>query len=98
MSHYVEKTYENKWFIIHCTRQADGKLYGHIQYKEYSKQAKKETLHYLKMQKEPVYAFIHNDKHWKYLSSLGFKKTGEIVYCDHPSVEQKEFEQVVWNE
>lgn len=97
MTPYTEKTYENRWFIIQYTRQVDDKLYGHIQYKEYNKQAKKETLHYMKMQREPIYAFIHNEKHWKYLKALGFVLTGETVFCDHPSVEQKYFEQVVWN-
>lgn len=92
----IEKEIDSPYFHASFTRQENGKLYGHIQYKKWSPTAKKETLAVLNDMEEPIYAFIHNKKHAKYLNSLGFISTGGLVQSEYPGKEEIIFPEVVY--
>ena len=92
----IEKAIDNEWFTFNAVRQANGKLYVHVNYKKYSPKVKKESLKVLESFDEPLYAFAHGKKHWKFLKSLGFKFTGAMVDCAHPGKEDLLFGEVWW--
>lgn len=92
----IERTIDNEWFTADLVRNDGIKLFGHIRYKKWSKEAKKKTKEELDALNEPVYAFIHNQQHYKYLTNLGFKATGNIVKSFYPGKEDQAFGEVVY--
>ena len=90
----IEQEVSNEWFDAVFTRQPDGRLTTHIQYHKWSATAKKKTKELMDMFEEPLYAFIHNTDHWKYLQSVGFEQTGRLVTCTHPGKEKELFGEV----
>lgn len=92
----IEKTIDNEWFNAPLVRNPDGKLFVHIEYKKWSPTARRKTKEAMDELGEPLYAFIHNMRHWKYLQSLGFEVTGEWVNCPFPGKEEEIFGEVVY--
>ena len=92
----IERTIDNEWFTIHLVRNDGIRLFGHIQYKKWSKEAKKRTKEVMDSLDEPLYAFIHNKHLCKYLTNLGFVPTGNIVTSSYPGKEDQAFGEVVY--
>jgi hypothetical protein len=90
----VEQEVSNEWFDAVFTRQPDGRLTAHIKYHKWSPTAKKKTKELMDTFDEPLYAFIHNTDHWKFLQSVGFEQTGRLVTCVHPGKEKELFGEV----
>jgi len=90
----IEKEVSNEWFDTSFARQPDGRLLAHIKYKKWSATAKKKTRELMDSFDEPLFAFIHNTTHWKYLQSVGFEQTGRLVTCDFPGKETELFGEV----
>ena len=90
----IEKEVNNEWFDTSFVRQPDGRLAAHIKYKKWSPTAKKKTKELMDSFDEPLYAFIHDTTHWKYLSSIGFEQTGRLVTCDFPGKKKQLFGEV----
>lgn len=78
---------DNEWFNANFVRQPDGRLLGHVTYKKWSAEAKRESIKTLDSFDEPVYGAIRNQKLLKYLTSLGFELTGKILACEYPGEE-----------
>lgn len=93
----VERTVDNEWFTVNFVRNDGIRLFGHIQYKKWSKEAKKKTKELMDSLEEPLYAFIHNQQHYKYLTNLGFKATGNIIKSFYPGKEDQAFGEVVYH-
>lgn len=93
----IERTIDNEWFTADLVRNDGVRLFGHIRYKKWGKEAKRKTKEALDSLDEPVYAFIHNQQHYKYLTSLGFKATGNIVKSFYPGKEDQAFGEVVYH-
>lgn len=93
----IERTIDNEWFTADLVRNDGIKLFGHIRYKKWSKEAKRKTIEELDAIDEPVYAFIHNQQHYKYLTRLGFRATGNIVKSFYPGKEDQAFGEVVYH-
>lgn len=92
----IEKEVVTDWFVARFVRQADNKLFAHINYTKWSATAKRKTKELMDSFGEPLYAFIHNKDHWKYLSLLGFEPTGNLVETAHPGKEGQLFGEVVY--
>ena len=92
----IEKVVDNEWFTAPFTRNPDGKLMCHIKYKKWSPTARKETKKLMDSFDEPIFAFIHDLQHWKYLQRLGFEVTGEWVSCPYPGKENEIFGEVMY--
>lgn len=91
-----EQTVENEWFKADFVRQPDQRLLAHIKYHKWSPTAKKKTKDLMDSFDEPLFIFIHDTHHLKYVSSLGFKVTGRFVTCDFPGKEGLLFPEAVY--
>lgn len=101
MTHLVTKlvpelTVENEWFKADFVRQPDQRLLAHINYTKWSPTAKKKTKELINSFGEPLFIFIHNTHHLKYVTSLGFKVTGRFITCDFPGKEGMLFPEAVY--
>lgn len=91
-----EKEVSNEWFEASFVRQEDDRLLAHIKYNKWSPEAKKQTKALMDSFDEPLYAFIHDTHHLKYLDKLGFVPTGRLVTCPYPGKEGQIFGEVVY--
>lgn len=101
MTHLVttlipEQTVENEWFKADFVRQPDQRLLAHIKYHKWSPTAKKKTKEVMDSFNEPLFIFIHDTHHLKYVTSLGFKVTGRFITCDFPGKEGLLFPEAVY--
>lgn len=78
---------DNEWFLAQFVRQLDGRLQGHVTYKKWSAEAKRESIKVLDSFDEPIYGAIRTQKLMKYLLSLGFELTGRVYNCEYPGEE-----------
>lgn len=92
----IEKTVDNEWFLAQFVRQDGVKLFAHIKYKKWSATAKKKTKELMDTFDEPLYAFIHDLTHYKFVSSLGFTPTGDLIHSYFPGKENQAFNEVVY--
>ena len=93
----IVKTFDDEYMVAHVCLQEDGKYFCHVNYKQYSPEAKKRTIEYMRSMGVPLHAYIHNEEHEKYLTSLGFKRTGQVLFIDHPLAVDKYYDEVVWD-
>jgi len=91
-----EISIDNEWFTATAVRQLDCRLFVHIKYKIWNKTSKKKTLEALDAVDEPLYAFVHDEHHFKYLQKLGFSTTGSLVKSEFPGKEGLVFPEVVY--
>lgn len=87
---------QNKWFDAAFVRQPDDRLLGHIRYHKYTPEAKQATLDMINGIDEPIYGAVQDQKQLKYLTSLGFEPTGDLLACEYPGKEGTLMGQVVY--
>lgn len=92
----IEKTVDNEWFIAHFVRNDGVRLFGHVQYKVWNKTAKIKTKEVLDSIDEPVHAYAHNQRHLKFILSLGFVPTGNFFKTEFPGKEEEAFGELVY--
>ena len=92
----IEKEVDNDWFLAQFVRQDGVRLFAHIKYKKWSPTAKKMSKELMDSFDEPLYAFIHDDHHLKFLNSLGWKPTGNLIKSLYPGKEDQVFTEVMY--
>lgn len=92
----IEKEVDNEWFLAQFVRQDGVRLFAHIQYKKWSATAKKKTKELMDSFEEPLYAFIHDSNHLKFLNSLGWRPTGNLIKSFFPGKEDQVFSEVMY--
>lgn len=91
-----EITVDNEWFTSDFVRQPDGRLLAHIKYKKWSPTAKKKTVELMDSFKEPLFIFVHDSHHLKYVTALGFQPTGRFVTSTFPGKEGMLFPEAIY--
>lgn len=91
-----EKEVNTEWFSTAFVRQPDGRLLAHIKYNKWTPTAKRKTKELMDSFDEPLYVFIHDTYHLKYLDALGFIPTGRLVTCPFPGKEGQIFGEAVY--
>ena len=91
-----EKEVRNEWFDSSFVRQPDGRLLAHIKYAKWSPTAKKKTKELMDSFDEPLYIFVHDTYHLKYVTALGFTMTGRFVTCPFPGKEGQLFPEAIY--
>jgi hypothetical protein len=91
-----EKEVTNEYFNASFVRQLDGRLLAHVKYTKWSAEAKKKTKEIMDSFDEPLYIFIHDTYHLKYVSALGFVPTGRLVTCPFPGKERQLFGEAIY--
>lgn len=92
----IESTVDNEWFTAHFVRNDGIHLFGHIQYKVWNKTAKTKTKELMDSLEEPLHVFAHNQKHLKFLLSLGFTPTGNFIKSEFPGKEEEAFGELIY--
>lgn len=92
----VEKEVDNEWFLAQFVRQDGVRLFAHIKYKKWSATAKKVSKELMDSFEEPLYAFIHDEHHLKFLNSLDWKPTGNLIRSFYPGKEDQVFTEVIY--
>jgi len=92
----IEKVVDNEYYWARFARQTDGKLYGHVTFKRWSPTAKRKAIETLNGIGEPVFAVLHDIKMAKFLFSLGFVPTGNLVTKPMEGFENHVFGEVVY--
>lgn len=92
----IEREVDNDWFLAQFVRQDGVRLFAHIKYKKWTTTAKKKSKELMDEFKEPLYAFIHDSHHLKFLNSLGWVPTGNLIKSFYPGKEDQVFTEVVY--
>lgn len=92
----IEREVDNDWFLAQFVRQDGHRLFAHIKYKKWTATAKKKSKELMDSFEEPLYAFIHDEHHLKFLNSLGWKPTGSLIKSFYPGKEDQVFTEVMY--